>query len=145
MKPIVRSIWISLLLGSGPTMPATMAVSATELEVHRWVDADGVTHFSDAVPAADQPFETERLVIESRSETRPPELTRTAARPRVPQRRVSRSRIDKERERQQAQCTAWLRELRDLTERRRRGHTAAASARLRERSAEIMRLRQREC
>jgi len=124
--------WISLLLAT--------TLGAAETEVHRWVDADGVTHFSDAPPPDTTPFETTTVVTEvglapEREAERPPWRPRPQ-----PSRRDAAAR-----EAAAARCRAMLDELRAITDQRRRGHSAAGSAALRARALEINRARQREC
>jgi hypothetical protein len=118
-----------------------------EVVVHRWVDADGVTHFSDTRPQQVVGYETETLTIQTSEATQPTESREQAdRRPTQTTRAVSRSRSgDAEAAARLARCAAWQEEFRTIRERRRRGNTAAVSARLRERSAELMRLRQRDC
>ena len=113
-------------------------LGAAETQVHRWVDEEGVTHFSASPPEDARPFET--MILETEVGVAPrPSRRYTAPRP-PPSRPVVRDDGAAE-----ARCAAWLDELRAITDRRRRGHTAAESVRLRERSSELNRLRQREC
>jgi uncharacterized protein DUF4124 len=127
---------ISLLLG----LLQAAVLGAAETEVHRWVDAEGVTHFSDSPPEQPLPFETTTVVTEEGRYVAP----RAAPYPTPPPDRAPR-RESHDDGAAEARCAAWLDELHAIAERRRRGYTAAESNRLRERSSELNRLRQRQC
>ena len=114
------------------------SLGAAETRVHRWVDADGVTHFSDSPPVEMIPFATTTLVTEA-GRTPTPRPVRQSEAPQPPRRAIWDNGAA------EARCAAWLDELRAITDRRRRGHTASESARLRERSSDLNRMRQRRC
>jgi len=131
---------ILISVGAGISLLLTASLGAAETEVHRWVDADGVTHYADAPPADATPFETTTVVTEA-GEASAEATERPRWRPLQQQPR----RGTDERAAAAARCRAMLEELRAITDQRRRGHSAAGSAALRARSVEITRARQREC